>query len=498
MYRPSLWEPLSIIVIVLSIALILVVPYITRKKILFQEKSKKYTLRIKYFSLLITRMLNLITRANSRKFFVAFIISALLMISLGFVAGPDPRHKVYAISSPETTEIIDNILNRRLDNVQVISPQDTISEFGTLSNIGTFQAVIVSDYPDIGIPRLSRHVLDNLQLIPVIIMDKDVDKPFADAIRARYEEKIIDIDSIQDLDSLEIRDQIIRFKRNNPVGLSVDIQTFKIVASIVGALSFVLVLLGVAFLVRRILEIGQKTTLLAFAEVIGFSVLVFLFCEAIYMSSSVLLNWPLSLHAVTSGSREITAIGTLGFGGGSRPRLLFGILGALIGSYPFIRKSSRFSWIGFSAFLITFFIIVLDPLTGGDIFYEFALLYTGGPSFGIANESLFGIKDFLSSIGVLMGGWSSSVYGLSTGKELFFAGVIPLAFISRLNKSTSTFLLLASIFMFANGVVRVGEMTAFKTFASMMPGFIAGFVITLPFIALSSIEGILRRKFGRR
>lgn len=52
--------------------------------------------------------------------------------------------------------------------------------------------------------------------------------------------------------------------------------------------------------------------------------------------------------------------------------------------------------------------------------------------------------------------------------------------------------------MFANGVVRVGEMTAVKTFASMMPGFIAGFVITLPFIALSSIEGILRRKFGRR
>jgi hypothetical protein len=231
-------------------------------------------------------------------------------------------------------------------------------------------------------------------------------------------------------------------------------------------------------------------------EGVFYSAGVFFFTQAIYMSSSALLGWPLGLHAVTSGSTQVTVLGLFHLGAGNQPRTLAAIIGLAIGAAPAMwPKMDKYIIVAIGALA---FFIVADPLTGGTVFYEFALLLTGGPQLGLANSTMISVKSFLNQIGTDAAGWASGNFGISSGEMFYYLGAVPLALVAKLQRSTATLVLLVCGFAACDGIVRVAEMTAYKTEPSMVAGVLSGLVIAIAFLGVSRIESLVRRHFPSR
>jgi hypothetical protein len=214
------------------------------------------------------------------------------------------------------------------------------------------------------------------------------------------------------------------------------------------------------------------------------------------MSSSALLGWPLGLHAVTSGSGQVTVIGLFHLGAGNQPRTLAAIIGLVIGAAPAMwPRIDKYIIIAIGALA---FFIVADPLTGGTVFFEFALLLTGGPQLDVANSTMIGVKSFLNQIGSDVAGWVSSNFGISSGEMFYYLGAVPLALVAKLQRGTATLVLFVCGFAACDGIVRVAEMTAYKTEPSMVAGVLSGLVIAIAFLGVSRVEGLVRRHFPSR
>ena len=495
LYQPSLWDTAAWVLLGLAVVFLLLLP--SRR---FRERLPKG----RGFSSKILgpprRAWAVLKRTDSHKFLTVYVIISMLMLSLSFMAGPDPRVKVFVIASDQTTGQIQTALQQSLGNVQILTPSDTQSEFNTMATLGTVQIVVVSDYNKLDTPSVEKYIINSLDLVPLIVVVGSTN-----TVLANYTDRLyngtslnsgnppIHVNSPSDLGSPQFRADVQRVVRPNSIGMKVGLTSFLGTAATVGVLSFLLVTFGIAFLVSKLIEIGERPLISSLVEAMFYAGGVFFFTQAVYMASSAMLGWPLGLHAVTTGSTQLTVIGLFHLGAGNQPRTLAAVVGLVIGAFP--AMSSKIDrYVAFAIGALAFFIIV-DPLTGGTVFFEFVVLLTGGPQVGFASNSYLGIKTFLNQIGTDVAGWISGNFGISSGEMFYYFGAIPLALIPKLQKSTRTMVLLLCGFAASDGIVRVAEMTAYKTGPSMVAGVISGMVIAIAFLGLSRVEGYVRRYF---
>lgn len=500
-YEHVLWKPIATVLIFLAIAATLLVPYGPKymEKLRVRTEFNQSIIRIiessRGYALGLARGLQgRISKINSRSLLTAYVLCSLLMVSLGLAVGPEPRSKAYAIAMPDTVDEIEKATGMR-----IISILDTRDEFETLVKVGTVQAAIVGDfYVTEHLGRTLYSVLDEIQSI-IIIESKVVSADFAREVFRRYPEKTAifkDVNAFRE--AIPVNPRLVP-TRQNQLRLTIDPSVFDGVVALVGILSFIQVFFGLAFLSSKLMEVGKKPGISAIPESILYACFYFFFTQLIYVVTSVLFAVPMGLHAVSSGSTRVTAVGALGFGGGSRPRMLAGMLGILFGSVAALGEGSKLSKAGLIAFFFALFSIIVDPLTGGLIFYEFILMFTvGGVELEAASTTTSYVKTFLANVGLAFGGWITPTYGISTGEIMFYMGAIPLCLFPKLQSATATLLLFFSAFSVGNGGIRVAEMTPWKTFASCIPGIATGLVIAAVFFSLSKAEAIIRARIERR
>lgn len=498
LYQSALWDAVAWGMVGLGVVFLLVLP---NSRV--RERLPKSAPSFAKLTRPLRRVWTLVCRMDSHKFLSIYIIVSVLMLSLSFMAGPDPRVKVYVLGSGDSTTKIKDTLQQNLGNVQILTPSDTVSEFNTMATLGTVQVVVISDYNKLDVPAIQRYVINSLDLVPLIIVLGNANPRLANYTDRLYNGSPVGLGNPlvyaatpQDLGTPEIRADILRILRPNPVGLNLGVRSFELVAATVGLLSFFLVTFGMAFLVSRLIEIGGKPLMSSLVEGIFYSGGVFFFTQAIYMSSSALLAWPLGLHAVTSGSVQLTVLGLFHLGAGNQPRTLAAVLGFVVAAAPALwSRIDRYVVIAVGALA---FFIVADPLTGGTVFFEFVLLLTGGPQLGFANTAVISLKSFLNQIGTDVAGWVSNNFGISSGEIFYYLGAVPLALVAKLKRSTATLALLVCGFAACDGIVRVAEMTAYKTGPSMVAGVLSGLVIAIAFLGISRVEGFVRHYFPSR
>ena len=429
-----------------------------------------------------------------KKLLVLFLVCSIAMVSLAAFAGPDPRVKAYVIADPSSVPQIRNNLAAIAGSVLVVTPSDDYSDFSTMASVGMFNIVIISNYPTLGLPQVSEFVLGSLPDVPVIVVDSSAASSFVNQINALYPGRVTTIGSAANMsvpDQQLIAQLLTSNARSNVFGLHIGTTTFKLLLALEAVLSFALIFLGWAFLGSLISSSGLQSDIYSVTSYITSGIFVFVFSEIIYIVTSSLLAMPISLHAVLSGSHDITAVGLLGFGGGSTPRLAAGVIGILAGvaltsGGPKLERTELALVSGMAVFLLA------NPFSIGQYVYSALLLFVGNYSFGTAYTSSQSLKGFIYGVGSLLGGGVSPTYLMSAGKMLYFAGLVPLAYVRRMSRTTTTFLVLVAAVLIGDGGVRVGEMTPYKTVIAVIPGLVIGFAFAAAFIGLAAIE-----KYGR-
>jgi len=431
-----------------------------------------------------------------KKLLTIFILCALLMVAVGAVAGPDPRLKAYVMADPTSVNQIQSSLDQAHGNVFVITPAEDYSDVAQMASVGDFNVLVVSNYPALELPEVSKYVLPALSDIPLVVVDDSANASFVSQIRALAPPgSVVHVHSVTNLDANEtqtLSSYMSTVTRSNALGLVLSNSGFKLVEMVEALLSFLLIFSGLAFLGALASESTSQTDLAHLATVISSGVFVFFFSEVIYVVTSSLLTVPISLHAVVSGAHNITAVGLLGFGGGSTPRLAAGVVGfiagmVVAGGVPRARLGD------FALIAGIALIIVISPFFLGQYAFQTLLLF-GSSNFGFGNAyaSSLSFKSFLYGVGGALGGGVSSTYLMSAGKILYFAGLVPFAYVKKLGRTTTAVAVLMVALLLGDGGVRVGEMTPDKTVVAILPGIIVGFVILIPLISLALVEKYVR------
>jgi hypothetical protein len=435
-----------------------------------------------------------------KKLLTLFLLCALLMVAVGAVAGPDPRLKAYVMADPNSVNQIQSSLDQAHGNVFAITPAQDYSDVVQMASVGEFNVLVVSNYPPLDLPEVSKFVLPALSDIPLVIVDDSADPGFVTQIRAFVSpDAIVHVHSVGSLDANEtqtLSTYMSTITRPNVLGLDLSSSGFKVVEIVEALLSFVLIFSGLAFLGSLASESTSQTDFAHLATVISSGVFVFFFSEVIYVVTSALLTVPVSLHAVVSGAHDITAVGLLGFGGGSTPRLAAGVLGFIMGLVV-SGGVSRVRLGDFALIAGIVLIIIASPFFLGQYVFQAMLLF-GSSNFGFGNAytSSLSFKSFLYGVGGALGGNTSSTYLMSAGKILFFAGLVPFAYFKKMGKTSTALAVLIVALMIGDGGVRVGEMTPDKTVIAIIPGIVVGFVFLIPLIGVALVEKYVRGKWN--
>jgi hypothetical protein len=438
-----------------------------------------------------------------RKLLALFILCALVMVALGAVGGPDPRLKAYVLAGgSSSTQAIQGQLANVEDNVLVLTPTQDFTDFNVMSSVGQFNIVVFSNYSPAEIQQAGSFVLGSLGNVPIIMVDGTGNETITKSIETLYPDQVLVVGNASSLTSTEqsqLRLLLSLSQRTNILGLNISNGGFKILLEVEAVLSMVLVLLGWAYLGSLTSESRTMSDLSHLVLLIGAGVFIFFFSETIYVVTSSTLAVPLSLHAVNSDAHDVTAIGLLGFGGGSTPRLAAGFVGILLGAVG-AEGGLRFRKADFALIAGVLLVLLANPLFIGQYVYQGILLFfpIGNYAFGTAFTNSLSFKGFIYGFGSALGGDVSQAYVLSAGKILFFAGLVPLAFMKKMGRTTTVIALLIVALMIGDGGVRVGEMTPDKTVIAVVPGLIAGFAFAAMILGLAAVEKYVRGNWKSR
>jgi hypothetical protein len=429
-----------------------------------------------------------------KKLLALFLLCSILMVTAAAVAGPFPNEKAYVVAAPSSVGPIHRSLLSFEGSVTIVTPSQDYSDFEVMSSIADFNLAVISDYSTLGLPTISGFIIRGLANVPVIVMDNRTDHTFATEINALYGDKVIKVADARNLTPSEtqrIAEDLTANSRLRVLGLTLSADGFKYLLAAEGVLSFVLIFLGWAFLGSLASESKLRSDFAQLGTVVSAGVFVFVFSEVIYVTTSLLMAFPISLHAVISGAKDITAVGYLGFGGGSTPRLAAGFLGVILGialtkGSPRIEKTDLAIISGIVLFILA------DPLFLGQFAFQALLLFFGNFAFGSAFTSSLSLKGFIYGVGSVFGGSVTPTYLMSAGKMLYFSGLVPFAYLGRMGRTTTTLVALLAALLIGDGGVRVGEMTPTKTVIAIVPGLIVGFAFLVVFLALTKSEKYVR------
>ncbi|MDG6994401.1 MAG: hypothetical protein JRN52_00645 [Nitrososphaerota archaeon] len=443
------------------------------------------------------------SKFSSRTFLMLFVLCGILMVSIGVMAGPSPQIKAYVVAYPNSVPQIQNNLNLATGgSTQVVTPAQDYSDFNVMSSVGDFNIVVISAYPPLALPSVAGNLLPYLGNVPLIVVDNQANSTFVSQIESLYGH-VVTVGNAANMNSTEIREisqeiHCCAQNRANLLGMGLSSSGFKEVIVVEAALSMIIVLLGGAFVGSVVSEANNDKTLFRFGSTVMAGCFAFLFAEIIYIVTSTLLTFPLSLHAVISGADTITGIGLLGksihlpFGGGTTPRLAAGATGVLLGAL-YSGWKTRFNLRVLLILVAIVVFLVANPLQIGTLTFQALLYFFANTPLGNFFTGSLTIKNYLYGIGFGLGGNISGSYLMSAGKMLFFAGLVPLAFLNKMGKNTASLAILLSAIMIGEGGVRIGEMTPSKTIIAVLPGLFAGFSFAFVLLLIAALEKYLSR-----
>jgi hypothetical protein len=439
-----------------------------------------------------------------RKLLALFILCGIVMVAVGVLGGPDPQVKAYVIAGNQNSvTLIQDQLQHVAGNVQVVTPSDDYSDFAVMSSVADFNLVVFSSNSTAQLNDVDPFVLPSLANVPVVVIGNSTTTPaFRLQVEAVYPaDQIVFVNNTAAMTGPEMTQLAIQLSgnaRTNVLGLNVSAADFKLILGLEALLSMVLIFLGWAYLGSLTSESRSMSDLSHMVVVVAAGIFVFFLSESLYVTTSSLLAFPLSLHAVNSGA-QITAISLLGFGGGSTPRLAAGFLGVLIGAVG-AETGSTFKKTDFALVGGIALILLANPLYLGKLVFQGILLFypIGSLAFGDAFSTSLTIKGFVYGIGSALGGGLNSTFVLSAGKMLYFAGLVPLAYLKKMGRTTSVIALLFAALIIGDGGVRIGEMTPDKSEIAVLPGLVVGFAFAVVILAMAAIEKYVRGNWRSR
>jgi hypothetical protein len=430
------------------------------------------------------RAYGLLRAIDSKKLLAGLVGVSVLMISLAFVFGPSPAPRVYLAATPDTTQILAPSITGA--GYTYLTPIQAGDEFDVMSSLNSYYAVIVADYPP---PLQSPGFLSSNR---IIVMSEYANSTLVQELQAYYGTAVTVVGNPQQLEfdlSLAARGY-----SSNHLGLSVSPQLYSAVTVVEGVLSLTLPFFALAFFARYMVESSSKG-ITRLAQGAAFSFFVFLFGELVFIQTDILLTLPVALHATISAQE--TAIGALGFGGGSRPRMVMGILGFLFGAFAGSLKGTKIDRVALIAMASAFLFLLADPLQLGQDFYNVLLQILssqGGTAFGQAAYTQ--LRTFISIFSNAFGNEIIPTFYSQHGAVLFFAGAVPFALYTYVRRSTATLLLVFSALVAGVGYVRIGDQDPLKAIASTTPGLAMAVVFIVAFLAMDRVERFLRIRLG--
>lgn len=417
---------------------------------------------------------------TAKRLLQVFVGTALAMLGIALVFGPSPAPRVYLAATPATTDVLGPVISGA--GFSYLTPANAGDQFGTMSTLGNYNLVVLADFaPGFGSIGLATnyHLLVLTQYAP---------PGYGSTLKAVYGGSVTLLNSTQELEAL-LNNARFYVPASN-LGFAITEKQYAVSLVMEAVLTFLLIFVALAFLSRALIEKGERG-FGAIAQGVFYSIGVFMATTVVLIQTSVLLGIPVVTHAAISSVE--TAVGSLGFGGGSRPRQLVGTLGLLFGAVAGKAGRMKIDRVGALAFIGVVTFIAIDPLSLGQEFYQVAVTFStniSAPVGAVADQNARGL---LSGVMNLFGHNISAFFYSSHGSVLFFASSLPLAVFSRVRKSTATFLLLITAFVAPVGFLRVADLNPTESMASAIPGVVIGFGLIALVLAVSFFESKLRK-----
>jgi hypothetical protein len=421
---------------------------------------------------------------DSKRLLALLVGVSVLMVGLAFLFGPSPQPRAYLAATPTTTQTLSPYVTGA--GYTYLTPEQGGDEFDVMSSLNSYYAVVVADYPP---PLQSPGFLSSDR---IIVASQYANSTYVKALQAYFGPVVTIANSPQQVE-IDLQVQAQHYSSNH-IGLHVSPALYSDVIAVEGVLSLTIPFLALAFFARYMIEAGSRS-FVKIAQAAGISFFVFLFGELVFIQTAILLTLPVALHATIS-SQE-TAVGALGFGGGSRPREVMGVMGFLFGALAGSLKGKRVDRVALIGLLSAMVFLLADPLQLGQDFYNILLQVSSseaGTAFGQA--AFTDLRSFLGLFMNALGNESIPTFFSQHGAVLFFAGAVPFGLYTYLRRSTATLLLVFCAAAAGLGYVRIGDQDPLKAIASTTPGFAVAVVFILAFLASDRAERFLRLRLG--
>jgi len=416
---------------------------------------------------------------TSRRLIEAFVGISLAMLGIALIFGPSPVPRVYLAATPATTHVLGPTISNA--GFQYLDPANAGDQFDTMSILGNYNLVVLADYP----PKLdSSGLAANYH---IYAMANYAPQQYITALKATYGYSVTVLNNTEDLSSVLNSERF--YAPTSNLGLPIASAQYKVAVIAEAILTFSLVFVAMAYLARVLVERGERG-ISGIAEGAVYSVAVFMITTVVFIQTSVLLGLPVALHAGISTVES--AVGALGFGGGSRPRQLLGTLGFMFGAVAATGGKMKIDRVGILAFIGVIAFIAIDPLSLGQVFYQLVATFTTNitsPTGHLADESTRGILGIVMNV---FGHSISAYYYSSHGSVLFFLTAFPFAVFSKVRRSTATLLLLFTAFVSPIGFLRVADLNPTESMASAVPGLVLGLGVIAIFLLASFLETRIR------
>lgn len=478
LYQSPLSDYYAFLVIVALASLVFIIPFGVRR-------SKRVLTRVWQILPSAARSLAgvALRRRGTKWLFSAFVLLCLSMIAISTVFGPPPQPRAYLAATPqEATKIGPYITDAGWSYLTASQASDG---FSRTSNLGTFSAAIIADYPP---PILSSSPSQSgLQYVPhVIVMRDNVSSSYLSQLENARAYSTIVLNNRADITGALVQ----LGGRQNALGLTVSPGEYTRATQAVGVLSLLVPFFALAFMASLFVDLGANG-IQGILEALAYSILVYFMAEFAFIVSTAMLGTPVALHAAISHSE--TAEGLLGpFGGGTRLREVSGIVGFLFGIYYNSKGSLSYDRNVLAAIAAGVAFVVADPLNISSSFYELLLTVSSNVGFGISGSSYEILRGIIGQPLALFQSYLTSGYVASHGDALFFVSALPFILYSRVGKGTGTLLMLFAALGCGIGFVRVADMIPLEVIASAAPGMLLGAGLILAFWAVDRLESVVR------
>ena len=426
----------------------------------------------------------IIEPATSKRILAVLVGVSVLMIAIAYAFGPSPAPRAYLAATPTTSTTLAPYITGA--GFTYLTPLEAGDEFDVMSGLGTYSTVIVADYP----PAWQSPGFRSSSSI--IAMSNYANATLVKELQSYFGTTVTVINSTQQLQS--VLSGMARGYTSNHLGIPVSEQVYAYATTVEGLLSLSIPFLTLAFFARYMIESTSKG-IVKLAQGVAVSFFAFMFGELAFIQTGVLLGLPVALHATIS-SQE-TAVGALGFGGGTRPREILGILGFLFGAVSGTVKGPKIDKVVLAGVLTTIVFLAIDPLQLGLDFYNILLqLGSNEPGTAVGQIAWTQLRAFIQYFMNAFGDFIVPTYYSQHGAVLFFVGAVPFALYTYVKKSTATLLLFFSALVAGLGYVRIGDQDPLKAIASTTPGLAMAVLFIVAFLAFDRVERFLRTRLG--